>query len=152
MAAPASINPRIIEALYCEALILSDEVRAAFAPSPESRVSTATEEEALALSCEGLRATTRMMQSAAWLLNHRAYLAGNLSELQLRRYGRLQPSPAGDPERLALLDPAMRELIRATELLHERLMRLEQCWRAEEVQEQDDIFSLQRRLGMRAHG
>ena len=33
MGKPASINPRIIEGLYCEALVLSDEVRAAFALS-----------------------------------------------------------------------------------------------------------------------
>ena len=33
MAEPATINPRIIEGLYCEALVLSDEVRMAFALS-----------------------------------------------------------------------------------------------------------------------
>ena len=30
MASPTDISPPIIEALYCEALVLADEVRAAF--------------------------------------------------------------------------------------------------------------------------
>lgn len=152
MASPASINTRIIEGLYCEALVLSDEVRSAFIPSTQDGNPAATDEVALALSCEGLRTTTRMMQSVAWLLNHRAYLAGNLSEVQLRRYGKLHSCAEADPDRLALLSPALQDLIRATELFYARLLRLDEGWRAEEVQEQDDIFSLQRRLGMRAQG
>jgi regulator of CtrA degradation len=152
MASPANINARIIEGLYCEALILADEVRAAINPAPEPRRSAIPETTALALSCEGLRTTTRMMQAVAWLLNHRAYLAGNLSELQLRRYGKLHPCPEADSDRFALLDPALQDLIRATELFYARLMRLDEGWRTEEVQAADDIFSLQRRLGMRAHG
>jgi regulator of CtrA degradation len=43
----------------------------------------------------------------AWLLNHRAYFAGELSEFQLRRHGRLPPiQPGSDPAQLAMLDPA----------------------------------------------
>jgi len=152
MASPASINPRIIEGLYCEALVLSDEVRSAFIPATEGSKPAVPDMVALAMSCEGLRTTTRMMQAVAWLLNHRAYLAGNLSELQLRRYGKLHPCPEADSDRFALLDPALQDLIRATELFYARLMRLDEGWRTEEVQAADDIFSLQRRLGMRAHG
>ena len=57
MGTPSSINPRIIEGLYCEALVLSDEVRAAFALS--GRMDAAGEEDAarVALSCEALRTT-----------------------------------------------------------------------------------------------
>lgn len=152
MASPASINPRIIEGLYCEALVLSDEVRSAFIPATEGSKPALPDEVALAMSCEGLRTTTRMMQAVAWLLNHRAYLAGNLSELQLRRYGKLHPCPEAGSDRLAPLDPAIRDLIRATELFYARLMRLDEGWRAEEVPAQDNIFSLQRRLGMQARG
>lgn len=150
MASPASINARIIEGLYCKALVLADEVRAAINPAPEQRPSAIPEATALALSCEGLRTTTRMMQAVAWLLNHRAYLAGNLSELQLRRYGQLHPCAKADPARLALLDPDLRELIRATELFHDQLMRLDEDWRAPEHEARDDILSLQQRLGLRA--
>lgn len=150
MTSPESINGHIVEGLYCEALVLSDEVRSAFLPATAGDRACLPEEVALALSCEGLRTTTRMMQSVAWLLNHRAYLAGELSEFQLRRHGRLHDCPASDPERVAVLDPALRSLIHATEQFHARLVRLDQGWRAEEPPVQSGIALLQRRLGLQA--
>lgn len=131
MSEPATINPRIIEGLYSEALVLSDEVRAAFDLS--GRIESAGTEEDLAriaLSCEALRTTTRMMHAIAWLLNHRAYHKGELSEFQLRRHGRLASDfPGSDPERLALIDTPTRTLIAATERFYARLVRIDQGWR-----------------------
>ena len=150
MTSPESINRHIVEGLYCEALVLSDEVRSAFLPATAGDRTGLSEDVALALSCEGLRTTTRMMQSVAWLLNHRAYLAGELSEFQLRRHGRLHACPASEPERVALLDPALRSLIHATEQFHARLVRLDQGWRAEDPPLQSGIAMLQRRLGLQA--
>ena len=127
----SNINPRIVEGLYCEALILSDEVRAAFDLSGRIE-ETGTQEDAprIALSCEALRTTTRMMHAVAWLLNHRAHFMGELSEFQLRRYGRLAPDfPAADPERMALLAPNIRKLIAATEEFYARLLRIDRSWR-----------------------
>src|SRR6478752_9754618 len=107
MAQTADLSPTIVEALYREALELADEVRAAFDLS--GRLTAASENEDLAriaLSCEALRATTRMMHAIAWLLNQRAFFAGELSEFQLRRYGRLPPAqPEADEGQLALLTP-----------------------------------------------
>jgi regulator of CtrA degradation len=80
-----------VEGLYCEALVLSDEVRAAFDLSGRIEDTGTHEDARIALSCEALRTTTRMMHAVAWLLNHRAYFMGELSEFQLRRYGRLAP-------------------------------------------------------------
>ena len=127
----SNINPRIVEGLYCEALILSDEVRAAFDLSGRIE-ETGTQEDAprIALSCEALRTTTRMMHAVAWLLNHRAHFMGELSEFQLRRYGRLAPDfPAADPERMALLAPNIRTLIAAPEEFYARLLRIDRSWR-----------------------
>lgn len=132
MSTPATINPRIIDGLYCEALVLSDEVRDAFALSGrmQSRRSDDLHGDEdltrIALSCEALRTTTRMMHAMAWLLNHRAYFMGELSEFQLHRHGRLADDvPASDPERLALLAPEIRELIATTESFYARLLRLD---------------------------
>lgn len=131
MAETVSLNARIVEALYCEALVLSDEVRACFALS--GRLSRAGDEEDLArvaLSCEGLRTTTRMMHAIAWLLNQRAFLMGELSEFQMRRHGRLSAdSSRSDPEQVNLLDTPTRELVAATERFHARLLRLDSGWR-----------------------
>jgi regulator of CtrA degradation len=130
---PANLNARIIESLYAEGLMLSDAVRAAFDPSrrlPADPDPLAESASALALSCEALRTTTRMMHSVAWLLNHRAYLRGEISEFQLRRHGRIAANlPPSEPQRLAVLPPPMQELIRATERFYARLVRLDTGWR-----------------------
>lgn len=148
MTQPATINPRIIEGLYAEALVLADEVRAAFRLS--GRLDAAGREEDLsriALSCEALRTTTRMMHAIAWLLNHRAYFMGELSEFQLRRHGKLAlDSAAADPERLALLDPEIRDLIGASERFYARLMRLDNGWRQTEMPMPSAIAALRERI------
>ena len=149
MSQPATINPRIIEGLYAEALILSDEVRAAFDLS--TRIESAARDEdasRVALSCEALRTTTRMMHAIAWLLNHRAFLAGEISEFQLRRHGRLAPDyPAPDPERMTLLAPEIRKLINTTETFYARLLRVDRGWRSRSLAVPSAVERLRSRLG-----
>jgi regulator of CtrA degradation len=152
MAQPTSINPRIVEGLYCEALILSDEVRAAFDLSGRIGATGAEEDLArVALSCEALRTTTRMMHAIAWLLNHRAYFLGELSEFQLRRHGRLVPEQGpADTGRVALLPAELRELIGATERFYARLLRLDREWRTREAAPPGAIARLRERIEGRA--
>ena len=111
MNAPVSINARIVEGLYCEALVLSDEVRDAFDMSRQAANSNNGDDDLarVALSCEALRTTTRMMHALAWLLNQRAYLSGEISEFQLRRHGRLagESAAAADPDRGSMLHPSL---------------------------------------------
>ena len=132
MSQPATINPRIIEGLYSEALVLSDEVRAAFMLS--GRIENAGRGDDLAriaLSCEALRTTTRMMHVLAWLLNQRAYFRGEMSEFQLRRHGRLPPQQtASDLGQLARLSPEVRDLVRRTQLFYDRIARIDRGWPA----------------------
>ena len=146
MGRPASINPHIVESLYGEGLMLSDEVRAAF---DLSDVPFAGHEDIarVALSCEALRTTTRMMHALAWLLNHRAYFKGEISDFQLRRYGRLQKSAAAaDPARLAMLSPEVNQLIATTERFYARLLRLDAAWRDAEDNLPPAIDRLRARL------
>ena len=147
MGKPASINPRIIEGLYCEALVLSDDVRNAFALSGRLDAAGEEDEARIALSCEALRTTTRMMHAVAWLLNHRAYFSGDLSEFQLRRYGKLTDFPESEQSRLALLGGPTRELVTATERFHARLKRLDNGWRERSADEPSAIAALRERLG-----
>lgn len=147
MAETVTINPRIVEGLYSEALVLSDEVRAAFMLS--GRIDSAGREEDLAriaLSCEALRTTTRMMHAIAWLLNHRAYFMGELSEFQLRRHGRLASDTPSDPDRVVLLDPEIRDLIGASERFYARLMRLDAGWRQPEAEAPSALAQLRERM------
>lgn len=127
----ATISPAIVEALYQDALVLADEARSVFdegnAPKP---LTQAESEMRVALSCEALRTTTRMMHALAWLLNHRAFFAGEMSEFQLRRHGRLPPAqPESDPAQMALLDLQTRDVIERTRALYARIARLDRAWR-----------------------
>jgi regulator of CtrA degradation len=144
-----AICPRIVEGLYCEALILAEEVRAAFALS--GRIEIACEDEDLAriaLSCEGLRTTTRMMHAMAWLLNHRSHFLGELSEFQLRRSVRLVANlPAPDPDAMLLLGQHQRDVVAATERFYARLQRLDRSWRDAWAIESGAIERIRARIG-----
>ena len=146
MARPTDLSEPIIEALYCEALVLADEVRAAFdlAPRPFSENEDLVR---IALSIEGLRTTTRMMHVLAWLLNHRAYFSGDLSEFQLRRHGTLPPDRPSDREQLALLEPATCQLISETEAFHGRIARLDAAWRDRFEMRPSAVHRLHERIG-----
>ena len=155
MGQAVTINPRIVEGLYGEALILSDEVRHTFALSGrvEDLAAGADEDRLrIAISSEGLRTTTRMMHAVAWLLNHRAHFMGELSEFQLRRHGRLSPDMRrSDPEQYALLPSDMRELVAVTLRFYDRLLRLDRSWR-QSVDEPRAIDRLRDRLERRMAG
>lgn len=146
MASPTDLSEPIIETLYCEALVLADEVRAAFDMSPRPQC---LDDDLIrvALSIEGLRTTTRMMHVLAWLLNHRAYFAGELSEFQLRRHGTLPPDRPSEPDQLGLLEPGTRQLIAETEAFHRRIVRLDHAWRDRFEVRPAEILRLRERLG-----
>jgi regulator of CtrA degradation len=148
-----TISPHIIEGLYCEALVLTDEVRAVFDLSKRESTEAADEDLArLSLSCEALRTTTRMMHALAWLLNHRACFMGELSEFQLRRHCRLAADyPPADQERLNLLEPEIRALIAETERFYARLVRLDRNWRERDPHAPSEVAVLRARLGKAMH-
>jgi regulator of CtrA degradation len=162
MALLPSINPRIIEALHLDALKLADHVRSCFEQLRRETKSTTPRgandddgtilQEDLArvqLSCEALRATTRVMHCLAWLLNHRAFFAGELSELQLRRHGRLIANfPMSDPIIVADLPLEAQVCVHESERLYERIQRLEHNWRGSPTQAVSAIQELRERLGV----
>jgi regulator of CtrA degradation len=149
MGDPADISPAIVEKLYGDALRLADEARAAFDLSGRLDLVGSSEELArIALSCEALRTTTRMMHALAWLLNHRAYFAGELSEFQLRRNGRLPPAqPQPDAEQWAMLPPNLRDLVIRTRRFYDRVARLDHAWRDRFTMHPAAIHRLRDRLG-----
>lgn len=152
MALMPSLNPRIVEALYAEALGLADAVRARFERLRQSTGAQTSIEEAedlhrVQISCEALRTTTRVMHCLAWLLNHRAHFAGELSELQLRRHGRLIANfPASEADIVATLPDDVRELVIESERLYERIQRLEQSWRTAGLSGDSAVRRLRERL------
>ena len=149
MATPVDISPAIIEALYQEALGLADEARHAF-DDPDRFAARTFDSDAtrIALSCEALRTTTRMMHVIAWLLNHRAFHRHEMSELALRRTGRLPPAqPESDPAQLAVLDPSRRELVRRTRRFYARVERLDCAWHDFYAMQPSAVHRLRERIG-----
>ena len=151
---PASLNPKIVEMLYTEALELADEARSAFDLSGRLNLVGADQDLArIALSCEALRTTTRMMHAIAWLLNQRAYFNGELSEFQLRRHGRLPPAqPDPDPDNLTLLGNDLRDLIERTRRFYARIARLDRAWRDRFTMYPEAVLRLRERLGQAVNG
>ena len=153
MTTPVDLNRPIIEGLYAEALILADEVRASF--DFAGRIDDVIEDEDLAriaMSCEALRTTTRMMHVIAWLLNQRAYFSGEISEFQLRRNGRLPTRPThSDPEQAAMLPRPLYDLISATERFYARIERLDSAWHDRFAMYPSAIHRLRDRLGQELH-
>ena len=151
MTHPSDLSRPIIEALYTEALLLADEVRAAFALGIADSAAGTDDALRLALSSEGLKATTRMMHVLAWLLNQRAYFSGDLTDGQLRKHGRLAVDrPSGD-ENLSLLEPATRELIQDTIRLYTRIARLDEAW-GDGFEMQPEVRRLHDRIGRAMNG
>jgi regulator of CtrA degradation len=94
-----------------------------------------------------------MMHSLAWLLNHRAFFMGELSEFQLQRHGRLTTEyPGADPDRVAMLDTETQALIAATERFYERLARLDHGWRPQGDDSPSAIARLRDRLNRAVAG
>jgi regulator of CtrA degradation len=158
-----TINHRIVEGLYTEALVLSDEVRHAFALHAAASddgagraldiKGYASERTRAAMSAEGLRTTTRMMHAVSWLLNHRAHFTGELSAFQLKRYGRLAPDvQRSDAADLALVSPEVQELVGATTRFYDRLLRLDRTWRRAQDNAPSAIAALRERLEQRLLG
>lgn len=137
-----SLTPRLIGALYTEALVLADEARATFALADPA----ATARDTMAFACESLKVTTRLMQVIAWLLNRKAYLAGELGEHELYAESRaLGYAVASDDELVAMLPPAARDLARGSEELYYRVHRLA-ARLAQHFREDEPVRSMHARL------
>ena len=119
------IRRQVVEELYEETLLLADEARAVFDMHGREGGEDSSDPVRLALLIEGLRTTTRLMNLLAWLLNQRAFFAGELSELQLSRVGALAEDRRSDPVQMAQLELGTRALIRESERLYARAERLD---------------------------
>ncbi|MBB3859827.1 regulator of CtrA degradation [Novosphingobium hassiacum] len=152
MALMPSLNPRIVEALYTEALSLAEAVRAGFEwlRRENARAGADIDDDDLRrvqVSCEGLRTTTRVMHCLAWLLNHRAHFAGELSELQLRRHGRLIANfPASEADAVRVLPQDIQRLVADSERLYQRIQRLENAWRTNGLSGDSAVRRLRERV------
>lgn len=159
-----SINSRLVESLYVEALVLSDAARSGFdalrdevgtrspgvvAISQSFATDRLRAPDTVEVTCEALRTTTRVMHCLAWLLNQRAWFAGQISTAQLRRHGRLiSHFPASDQTVVDRLPDDLAQIVHHSERLYARIERLDLAWRSDRLANPGAIERLRDRLVM----
>jgi regulator of CtrA degradation len=117
------LTPKLLDALYTEAMVLADEARSYF--DRDTMNGTVAPAISVAFSCESLKVTTRLMHSIAWLLNQKALRAGELSEHDASSESRnLGYAPASDDLLTPHFPDDAQQIIRASEDLYYRLERI----------------------------
>ena len=127
-----------VENLYVEAMLLADEAHAAFAVERELGLTRGSVQNGdalaqIALACESLKTTTRLMHIIAWLLHRRAMLAGDPGASANDSAARIGEPVAADWDMCAGFDAPLRRIIAASERLFERVALLEAGWGAPAV-------------------
>jgi regulator of CtrA degradation len=123
----ARITPRLIDALYTEAMLLADEARAYFDEAGREERNALEPFARVGFACESLKVTTRIMHIVAWLLTQRAVESGELHAADGRRpERRVGNATDSDPLVVDQLPPAARRLVTSSVDLYSRVARLDQ--------------------------
>ncbi len=121
------ITPRLVEALYTEAMVLADEARAYFDDEGREERLTLEPFVRVGFACESLKVTTRIMHIVAWLLTQRAVEAGEITAADGGRpERRLGKAGDSDPAVVEQLPPSAQRLIGASADLYARIKRLDE--------------------------
>ncbi|CAO1654591.1 DUF1465 family protein [Parasphingorhabdus sp. NYA22] len=119
------LTPRLMDALYTEAMLLADESRSYFESGRFHEECDPDNLLAVSFSCESLKVTTRLMHCIAWLLNQKALQSGELSEGEAWNRDRsLGQAPVTDHSLVNRFPAEARQIIMASEELFQRLQRL----------------------------
>ena len=123
----ARITPRLIDALYTEAMLLADEARAYFDEEGCDDRQTLEPFARVGFACESLKVTTRIMHIVAWLLTQRAVETGEIKSADGRRpERRLGHANDSDPTVVDQLPESAKRLIGASVDLYSRVKRLDE--------------------------
>jgi regulator of CtrA degradation len=143
------IQRRVIDTLYIDAMVLADEARSYFDDGGRTDREALAPLARVAFSCESLKVTTRLMHVIAWLLTQRAVDAGEMPARDaLDPSRRLGPAPVSDPEAVATMPEAARDLIAASTDLHRRVARLDEARAENAVPFESPVRSMHQRLAM----
>lgn len=127
------IAPRLVDALYTEAMLLADEARAYFDDAGRAERNELDPFVRVGFACESLKVTTRIMHIVAWLLTQRAIETGEIQGPGGRRpERRLGHANESDMTIVAQLPDAAQRLIHASADLYARVKRLDEGQIAEE--------------------
>jgi regulator of CtrA degradation len=120
------LTPRLVSALYIEAMVLADEVRTYFDETGREERDSLAPLQRVSFSCESLKVTTRLMHIIAWLLTWRAVEAGEITAEQAREPSRrLGTASESDDAIVVGLPERARTLINGSRDLYSRIARLD---------------------------
>lgn len=120
------LTPRLVSALYIEAMLLADEVRTYFDETGREERDSLAPLQRVSFSCESLKVTTRLMHIIAWLLTWRAVEAGEITSHEAREPSRrLGQAAESDQASVAALPEKARALINTSRDLYQRVARLD---------------------------
>jgi regulator of CtrA degradation len=125
--APQSrLTAKLVDSLYVEAMVLADEARSYFDSRGRDDRLSLDPVDRVGFSCESLKVTTRLMHVIAWLLTQRAVAAGELSRAQAGEgERRLGDAPVTDADLFPRLPESAAGLVRASEELYDRVVRMD---------------------------
>ena len=110
------ITPKLLDALYTEAMILADEARSYFESGRFDEESHPDSSLSVSFSCESLKVTTRLMHCIAWLLNQKALHGDDVSEGETWQWDReLGYAAASDGPMVELFPEEAQRIINASE-------------------------------------
>lgn len=120
------LTPKLLDGLYLEAMVLTDEARSYFDVEGQQDQLLLDPRGKLGFACESLRVTTKLMQVVSWLLVQKAVQGGGVSVPE-RRPERLTSFYSLDEEaiELDLLPERALEIALATNDLYDRVRRLD---------------------------
>ena len=126
LAIQSQLTPKLVDALYVEAMVLADEARSYFDTIGRDDRLSLDPIDRVGFSCESLKVTTRLMHVIAWLLTQRAVAAGELSRAQAgEAERRLGEAPQTDRDLFPRLPEPAADLVRASEELYDRVSRID---------------------------
>lgn len=115
------LTQKVLASLYVEAMVLTDEARAYFDRAGQAERAALKPFERVALSCESLKVTTRLMHIVAWLISQRN--AAGPGDPAAR--ARLSDAAPSDPDVTGLLPEEAQAIIAASEELYGRIKWLD---------------------------
>lgn len=119
-----------IENLYVEAMVLADEAYACFSAGRDLSGSLVESTQRVALACESIKTSTRLMHVIAWLLHQRALIAREPGATSKDSAAQLGDALEADSELCARFDSHVQRVVRDSERLFERVKRLDHEWRS----------------------
>jgi regulator of CtrA degradation len=133
------LTPRLIDALYTEAMLLTDEARSYFDGIGREARDALPPLQRVGFSCESLNLTTRLMYAISWLLLQRAAATGEMAADA--PFAILGHAIAANPATVRALPDDAQHLISCSEEIYNRIARMDKQMRTPVINPARQMFA-----------